>query len=316
MVGFDEFLTSLRAAAEPTRLRLLVLCASGELTVTELTQILGQSQPRVSRHLKLLVDAGLLERFREGTWAFYRLARETDRAKLARKIVDMLPMDDLAFTRDMERFSDIQQDRAKEAQAYFSKNAAQWDALRKLHADDSMVDAAVLKVLGDAPIGSFLDIGTGTGCMLELLGPRAKDGLGIDFSSDMLNVARANLERAKLVNCQVRHGDMYGLSADGRQFDLVTIHQVLHYADQPGVVIAEASRVLKPGGSLVIIDFAPHSEETLRIDHAHRRLGFKDDEVSDWCVAAGLEPQAPVSLAGEPLTVKIWLSQKAAGAGS
>ncbi|MCZ6610453.1 MAG: metalloregulator ArsR/SmtB family transcription factor [Alphaproteobacteria bacterium] len=310
MTELDELLTVLRTVAEPTRIRLLAICAQGELTVTELTRVLGQSQPRVSRHLKLMVDAGLLERFREGTWAFFRLARRGSSTDIAARVLEMVPANDPATSRDRHRLAEVKAERDRIAAAYFRKNAKQWDEIRRLHADDDEVEKALMALLGEAELGRMLDIGTGTGRMLELLGPRARRGIGIDLSREMLNVARANLERAGLDQCQVRLGDMYGLSAAGDRFDLVTIHQVLHYADQPGLVIAEAARVLAPGGRLVVVDFVRHDVEVLRTEHAHRRLGFEDQEIAAWCRAAALEPAAPVSIPGDPLTVKIWLAAR------
>jgi ArsR family transcriptional regulator len=310
MPQLDDLLTVLRTAAEPTRIRLLALCAESELTVTELTQILGQSQPRVSRHLKLMVDAGLLERFREGTWAFYRLAQPGAPTQIAAQILEMISGDDPAIVRDSERLGEIKAARAQAAAEYFRKNAKQWDEIRRLHVDDELVESKLLDVLGDGPVDSLLDIGTGTGRILELLAPRVGRGIGIDLSREMLSVARANLEKAGIANCRVRLGDMYGLSADGDRCDLVTIHQVLHYADRPGLVIAEAARILIPGGRLVVVDFAPHDLETLRTDHAHRRLGFDDDEIAPLCRAAGLEPTPGVSLPGDPLTVMIWVAER------
>jgi ubiquinone/menaquinone biosynthesis C-methylase UbiE len=311
MTDLDELLTVLRTAGESTRIRLLALCAQSELAVTELTRILGQSQPRVSRHLKLMVDAGLLERFREGTWAFYRLAQRGPARRVARQILEMIPDQDSAIVRDRERLADVKDERARVAADYFRKNAKRWDDIRRLHADDAEVEAALTNLLGDRPINGFLDIGTGTGRMLELFGARARHAVGIDLSREMLNVARANLERAQLGNCQVRLGDMYGLSADAERYDLVTVHQVLHYADQPGLAIAEAARVLAPGGRLVLVDFAHHDIEALRGEHAHRRLGFDDEEIADWCRAAALEPSPPISVPGDPLTVKIWMATRA-----
>ncbi len=315
MPELDELLKVLRSAAEPTRIRLLALCTDGELTVTELTQILGQSQPRVSRHLKLMVDAGLLERFREGTWAFYRLAQPGAPTQIAGRILEMISADDPAIARDRERLIEIKSARAQAAAEYFSKNARQWDEIRRLHVDDRLVESTLLDILGDGPIDSLLDIGTGTGRILELLAPRVRRGIGIDLSREMLSVARANLEKAGIANCRVRLGDMYGLSADGDRCDLVTIHQVLHYADRPALVIAEAARVLIPGGRLVVVDFAPQDLENLRTGHAHRRLGFDDEEVAAWCRAAGLEPTPGVSLPGDPLTVMIWLAERRDTAG-
>lgn len=309
MTAMKDYLTKLRAAAEPTRLRLLALCAQGELTVTELTQILGQSQPRVSRHLKLMVEAGLLDRFREGTWAFYRLA-QGEAAELAHKLIDMMPRDDRTLALDQERLRAIKDARAEDAAAYFRKNAAQWDRIRKLYVDESEVEQALLGLVPPSGVHDIVDIGTGTGKILEVLAPKVGQAIGIDLSRDMLSIARANLEAAKLRNCHVRHGDMYMLPLASQSADLATIHQVLHYADDPALVIAEAARVLRPGGRLVIVDFAPHTLEFLRLEHAHRRLGFADSEVEGWLRAAGLEPLTPVRLAGDPLTVVLWAADR------
>ncbi len=306
MTGLDDFLAGLRAAAEPTRLRLLALCAEGELTVSELTEILGQSQPRVSRHLKLMVEAGLLERIREGTWAFYRLTGGDAGTRLGRRLVDMIPGDDAALALDRERLGAVKQARAGRAQAYFRKNAARWNEIRKLYVAEAEVEKALLEAMPMEGVGDFLDIGTGTGRILELFGDKVERGLGIDLSREMLALARANLERAGRRNCRVRHGDMYKLPVPSASFDAVAIHQVLHYADDTAAAIAEAARVLRQGGRLVIVDFAPHDLEFLRLEHAHRRLGFSDDEVEGWCRAAGLVPEGTVHLPGDPLTVTIW----------
>jgi ArsR family transcriptional regulator len=307
----DELLAGLRAAAEPTRLRLLQLCAAGELTVSELTEILGQSQPRVSRHLKLLCEAGLLDRFREGSWVFYRLAQHAQGGELARLLVGLLPENDAILALDRERLETIKHQRAEQATAYFRANAAQWDRIRSLYIEEKQVEAALQSLLPADGIRDLLDIGTGTGRMLEIFGPRVERAVGIDLSREMLAVARVNLERAKLRNCSIRQADMYQLSLPGASFDAVIIHQVLHYAERPGQAIAEAARVLRPGGRLVIVDFAPHDLEFLRSEHAHRRLGFADDEVVAWCREAGLDAEPVQRLPGDPLTVSLWAAQRA-----
>ncbi|WP_298726991.1 metalloregulator ArsR/SmtB family transcription factor [uncultured Ferrovibrio sp.] len=307
----DTLMAALRAAAEPTRLRLLALCAQGELTVTELTQILGQSQPRVSRHLKLLCEAGLLERVPEGTWAFYRINDQLPGAPLVRALSGLLPPNDTTLARDAERLGAVKRARAEAAEAYFRDNAAQWSAIRSLHVDEAQVEAKVLKLIEEAgPIGDLLDIGTGTGRLLEILAPQVKRGLGVDLSREMLGIARTNLERAGIRHCQVRQADMYALPLDNASVDAAVIHQVLHFADEPQKVIAEAARVLKPGGHLVIVDFAPHDLEDLRARHAHRRLGFADAELRQWCAAAGLQTDPVIALPGQPLTVHIWRARK------
>jgi ubiquinone/menaquinone biosynthesis C-methylase UbiE len=302
----DELLVGLRAAAEPSRLRLLALCAHAELTVSELTQILGQSQPRVSRHLKLLCDANLLDRCREGTWVFYRTAQHGPGGELTRVIIDQIPPDDSVLARDLARLSDVRRARAEAAAAYFRANAERWDKIRSLHVDDREVERRLLELVPEGQVGDFLDIGTGTGRMLELFADRARTAVGIDQSREMLAVARANLDRAGRRNCLVRQGDMYQLPLPDLSFDLAIIHQVLHSAEEPGEAIQEAARVLRPGGRLILVDFAPHAQDELRDEHAHRRLGFREDEIAGWFRAAGFEPLPVVALAGEPLTVNIW----------
>ena len=302
----NDLLNGLRAAGEPSRLRLLALCAQSELTVSELTHILGQSQPRVSRHLKLLCDAGLLARFREGTWVFYRLAESGSNAALAPMLLEHIPPDDLMLVRDRERLAEVKQARVAAAAAYFRANAARWHEIRSLYVPESDVERVLLNLFNDREIGDFLDIGTGTGRILEVFGRHIHRGVGIDLSHEMLAVARANLDRLSLRNCQVRHADMYALPLAEATFDVVAFHQVLHFASDPARAIAEGVRVLKPGGRVVVVDFAPHRLEYLRTDHAHRRLGFADREVAVWFETSGLVAGEAIGLRGDPLTVKVW----------
>lgn len=313
----ETLLVGLRAAAEPTRLRLLALCAENELTVSELTQILGQSQPRVSRHLKLLCDAGLLDRFREGSWVFYRLTREGEGAHaLGERLAAMLPAGDPVLQHDRQRLAAIEQERARAAADYFTRNAEQWDAIRGLHLPEREVEAALGAAVAAAAPRDLLDIGTGTGRMLQLFGDVVERAVGLDLSREMLAVARANLERNQRRNCTVRLGDMYALPFTSPSFDLVILHQVLHFADRPAEAVAEAARVLRPGGRLLIVDFAPHEVEALRERHAHRRLGFSDGEVAGWLDKAGLDPlpaqwlppptHAQAGRSAAMLTVAIW----------
>ena len=309
--SLDLLLVGLRAAADASRVRLLAICAQGEWTVTELTQVLGQSQPRVSRHLKLLADAGLLERFREGSWVFYRRARTGTGARLARSLCRMLPTDDPELALDRQRLAAVRAARQEQAAQYFAAQADRWDEVRSLYVDDAKVEAALLGVFGEHPPRNLLDIGTGTGRVLQLFAARVGFGLGIDLSREMLSVARANLDRTSLRNCQVRHGDMYHLPLPDGSFDAATMHNVLHFADDPGAALAEAARVLRPGGRLVVVDFARHELEFLRREHAHRRLGFTDAEMRGWFTAAGLIPEPPVRLAGDALTVVVWGARRA-----
>ena len=308
----DKLLNRLRAAAEETRLRLLVLLADNELTVSELVEILAQSQPRVSRHLKVLCDAGFLERIREGSWVFYRMARSGEDTVLAQTLLDLIPAQDPQLELDQSRLRQVAAKRDQQASRYFAANAARWDQLRSLHVSETDVEAALMQGIGSVTGKRLLDIGTGTGRILELLSAEALESVGIDCSREMLEVARARLRKAGLANATARLADMYQIPFIAETFDVITIHQVLHYADRPSHVIREAGRVLAPGGRLVIVDFAPHHLEDLRQDHAHRRLGFGDEEMARWFHAAGLAPIKPVSLPGSPLTVRIWAGSKQA----
>src|SRR4249919_4086242 len=313
-LGFDALNTALKAAGEETRLRVLALLAEAELTVSDLTDILRQSQPRISRHLKLLVEAGLVERFREGTWAFFRLAEHGGGADVARALIERLNPGDQTIARDRERLSSVRQARAAAAQAYFRAHAAEWDRIRKLHVADEAVEEAIRTALSDKPFRSLLDLGTGTGRMLELFGPSIERGLGLDMSLDMLSLARTRLERAGLKHCSVRQGDIYELPVPKDSFDVVVIHQVLHFLDDGARAIAEAARTLRPQGRLLVADFAPHDLEFLREEHAHLRLGFAPETVAQWMAVAGLDVALHRTLPPEPgsegkIAVSLWLAR-------
>src|SRR5215831_8235195 len=311
---FEALYGALKAAAEATRLRILALLGEAELTVSDLTAILRQSQPRISRHLRLLVQAGLVERFREGSWAFFRLGEREDAAKLACELVARLDPDDATLARDRERLTAVRAQRASAAQTYFRRHAAQWDRIRKLHVADEAVEEAIIGALAEPLLRALLDLGTGTGRMLELFGPQIERGLGLDLSLDMLALARARLDRAGLRHCSVRQGDIYDLALPKDTFDAVVIHQVLHFLDDGARAIHEAARVLRPAGRLLVVDFAPHDLEFLRDEHAHRRLGFAPETVTQWMKAAGLDVVLQQSLPPEPasegkIAVSLWLGR-------
>ncbi len=309
--SFRDTLSALEALGEPTRLRLAALLAEAELTVTELTTILGQSQPRISRHLKLLVDANLVERHREGAWAFFSL-QEGGAVRLVRSALDALDAEDPILVADRTRLSEVRLERTRAADGYFAQHASDWDRLRALHAPDSQVEAALLAAVGSGPFRAVLDLGTGTGRMLTLLAGRAERVVGIDANAAMLSVARANIERAGLRNAQVRQGDLYALPIERDGYDVVILHQVLHYLDDPARAIREAARALRPGGRLFVVDFAPHDLEFLRAEHAHRRLGFARDEIVEALTEAGLVDAQANDVGADrraQLTVTIWQAQ-------
>jgi ubiquinone/menaquinone biosynthesis C-methylase UbiE len=309
---FSVLNAALKAAGEATRLRILALLAEAELTVSDLTEILRQSQPRISRHLKLLAEAGLVERFREGSWAFFRLAEHGGSSDVARTLLMRLDPADPTVARDRERLAAVRALRAAAAQAYFRRHAAEWDRIRKLHVADDAVEAAIRAALAERPFRSLLDLGTGTGRMLELFGGDIERGLGLDLSLDMLALARARLDRAGLRHCSVRQGDIYDLALPKDSFDVVIIHQVLHFLDDGARAIREAARVLRPSGRLLVVDFAPHDLEFLREQHAHRRLGFAPETVAQWMRAAGLDMVEHRSLPPEPdgkIAVSLWLAR-------
>ena len=310
--SFAMTLDALEAAGEITRLRLLALLADAELTVSELMTILGQSQPRISRHLRLLVEAGLVDRRREGAWAFFRVSDHGAAAVILRSVLNGMDENDPVLSSDRSRLSEVRRARAEQAQRYFAEQARNWDRIRSLHIAEDVVEAAVRDIVGDKPLHAVLDLGTGTGRMLELLAPLAERAVGVDQSPAMLNVARTNLEQAGLRHVQVRQGDLYALPVERNGYDLVVIHQVLHYLDDPGRAVREAAHALRPGGRLLIIDFAPHAHEFLREQHAHRRLGFSGEEIAGFMAEAGLVDFARRDLgpgAGDKLTVSLWVAR-------
>ncbi len=320
----ELMLRALKASAEPTRLRILVSLSQIELTVSELCQVLGQSQPRVSRHLKLLCDAGLLERRAEGTSAFYRLATHGDARTLADTVLGLIVPDDSQLERDAARLAAVRGERAEAAAEYFESVASDWDRVRALHVADEEVERAMLAAAEDRRAKELLDIGTGTGRVLEIFADRVDRGLGVDLSREMLNVARSRLDERGVTNCAVQRGDAYDLDVENGRFDIAVLHHVLHFLDDPETAIAEAARALGPGGRLIVVDFAPHELELLRTDFSHRRLGFADAEIERWFELAGLvdfqvnhlAPETEPSLASEPLVVGLWVAAQRSDAPS
>ena len=310
----DRVVEVLRAAGEPTRLRILSLLRREELSVMELALVLGQSQPRVSRHLKLLTEAEIVERFPDGSWVFYRLGGEERAVALAIRALDAVDRSDVTLARDAEQLTAVRDTRETAAADYFARNAARWDEIRSLYVAEEAVEAAVLAAAGEGPFNRLVDLGTGSGRMLRLLGPQSQRGVGLDQSQQMLNIARAETTRAGLATVELRHGDVFDTRLPSGWADLVVVHQVLHYLSDPAAAVAEAARLVAPDGRLLIVDFAPHGFEFLRAEHQHRRLGFADAEMGRWLKAVGLTAAAPMKLPPEiqGLTVTIWSATRPA----
>jgi ubiquinone/menaquinone biosynthesis C-methylase UbiE/DNA-binding transcriptional ArsR family regulator len=320
-LNVDHMSELFKAIGEPTRLRILVLLGRGDLTVSDLTLVLNQSQPRVSRHLKLLTEAGVVTRYQEGSWAWFRLADQSVERSITDTALQHIDMNVHAMQRDIERLEGVRRDRQARAADYFARNASDWDALRSLHAPDDAVEVAMLGAIKGLRIDTMLDLGTGTGRLLELFAPHYQTAVGIDMSREMLAVARAKLENAKITKASIRQGDVSAPPVERGRFDLVTIHQVLHYLDEPQVVINEAARALRAGGTLLVVDFASHDLEYLRDKHAHQRLGFSDEQMSGWFRDIGLDfervemfstankSKGCAAGSGAALTVKLWVAR-------
>ena len=307
-------LSIFRALADPTRLRILGLLRAMELSVGELAQVLGQSQPRVSRHVRILTEAGLAERRKEGSWVFLGLGPDS-RTLPVLQAIDAWSSGEPGerwTDADIARLAAVRADRQAAAEAYFDAHAADWDAIRSLHVPESAVEVEIETLLGDRPLGRLVDLGTGTGRMLELLGRRARHAIGVDRSPEMLRLARAKLAAAGLERVDLRQGDIYVIPLASGCAETVILHQVLHYAQQPGAAINEAARLLVPGGRLLIIDFAAHEREELRTRDAHARLGFADEQIRNWFETIGLAMVAVRELEGGELTVKLWMGERQA----
>jgi ubiquinone/menaquinone biosynthesis C-methylase UbiE len=310
----DRLLEIFRTLSDPTRLRIVMLLRAMELSVGELAQVLGQSQPRVSRHIKILADAGLAERRKEGSWVFLSLGPAARVDPLFAAVDAWIGGEAAEWTADLARLEAVRADRAEAAERYFASQAEHWDAIRSLHVAEAEVEAAMLAALDGRPLGRLVDIGTGTGRMVALFANAASHAIGVDRSPEMLRLARARLAEggALIGRAELRQGDMYALPLAPGSADTAILHQVLHYAQQPAAVIGEAARLLAPGGRLLVVDFGSHDHEELRTRDAHARLGFDDAQIAGWFGASGLRFGRTAALEGGTLTVKLWLGEKPA----
>jgi ubiquinone/menaquinone biosynthesis C-methylase UbiE/DNA-binding transcriptional ArsR family regulator len=310
----QSLVSTLKAAAEPTRLRILTLLRSGPLTVKDLTRILGQSQPRLSRHLKLLNEAGLIDRAPEGSWVYFHLADRAARDGVAARLLGCLDAADATISRDQLRLDAVKRDREAAAQAYFGRHAGDWDKIRSLYVEEADLEAAIVSAVGRRKSDMLVDLGTGTGRVLELLSKTYARGVGFDLSPAMLSYARSKLDRAGVGHAQVRQGDIFDLPLPDASAGIVVMHQILHFLADPQRALQEATRILAPGGALLVVDFAPHALEYLREAYAHERLGFADDQMRQWLTDAGLgeistkhfKPKAAEGK--DKLTVSLWLA--------
>lgn len=310
----ERLLDLLRATGEPSRLRILAILDHGELTVSELTYVLGQSQPRISRHIRLLADAGLLHRYPEGSWVFCRLERRGTAGVFLAQVLDHINSSDAVMQADLERLSDIKRERNARANQYFTDNAATWNDVQSLYVPETEIEERMGVYFPTKPVQRMLDLGTGTGRMLELFGSRAEEAIGFDLNTQMLTLARSRVSSANLSNCQVRQSDISALSLPAQSADLIILHQVMHFLDNPELVMREAGRVIKPGGRLLIADFAAHTKEWLREEHAHRRLGFTNDEIAAWLEINGLSllhtENMVTKVVEDGLDVVLWVAEK------
>jgi SAM-dependent methyltransferase len=315
-VAMEQLLAIFRALGDPSRLRILLLVRGLELAVGEIAQVLRQSQPRVSRHIRILAEAGLVDRVREGAWAFVRPGPAAVTTPVL-ALIDSLAGDTAEIVAaDRARLAEVRADRAAAVDAWFAAHAAEWAQERSLHSAEAAVEAAILAALGGphAQLGDLVDVGTGTGRMIELLGGQATSALGIDRNPEMLRIARNRLDAHGLAQARVQAGDFYALPLPAGGCDTLVLHQVLHFADDPGAALAEAARVLRPGGRLLVVDLMPHGNEALRVERRHLRLGFADDAVLAWLADAGLDGAVAAHLPAQAdgaLGVTLWLGRKA-----
>lgn len=305
-------LTALKAVAESTRLTIVAVLDKGELSVNDLAHVLGQSQPRVSRHLRLLVEAGVLERHQEGAHALYGLARAGTSATLVHQILPLVDETGADLVNALVRLVRLRAQRDREAAAYFERVATDWDKFRDRMVGENVVEASIVKRLNTRTTHDLLDLGTGTGRMLEVAAPYTQHGLGVDLSTEMLRIARAKLQSVGLNHCHVRKGDVNALNLPAGSADVAILHHVLHYLDHPAIAVAEAARTLRPGGQLIVVDFAPHNAAVLCTQYAHRRMGFSQQEMCEWLEAARLEDIQIENLQGtndvvdDGLTISVW----------
>ena len=303
---------ALKTLGHPERLRILALLSRGELTVSELVQILNLSQPRVTQYIKSLETAGIIERLKEGSWVFSRIRRGNEAiSALVATTLATLPAHDPILTADLRRLEDVRAERSVAAEAFFANVANDTGTLGDEYIPKANIESMLRKMAGKGPFEYMVDLGTGTGRMLEVFADRVTRGSGIDNNVHMLKVARHKLAKNNYNHIRVRQGDLNSTPLESELADLVTLHQVLHYLDDPQSAIIEAARLLTRNGIILIADFETHDQDEFRYEYAHRRLGFDDNDIEDWLAGAGLSLTRVETIKTQSSrpNVKIWLGE-------
>ena len=274
-----------KALADPCRARLTAVLLSGEFTVQELTRIMGMGQSRVSRHLKILTEAGVLSVKRQGTWSYYRAGEESTffsgiRPAFEREL-SSLP----ERCRDLAAVSKVLEERRRRSQEFFDCHARQWDDLARTLLPVPEYRQRLLQLVPEG--ASVLEIGIGTGGLLTELTSRASRVIGVDHSPAMLEEARRRLNDRGIGGIELRLGEMSHLPLSDASVGCVVANMVLHHAADPPAVLAEIRRVLAPGGTLLLADLARHERESAREQLADQWLGFEDNELTEWLRRAG-----------------------------
>ncbi len=305
----EKHVLALKTLGHTERLRILALLSRGELTVSELVQILKLSQPRVTQYIISLETAGIIERLKEGSWVFSRISRGNEAVSaIVATTLATLPQNNPVMQQDLKRLEDVRAERSKAAEAFFASVANDRSQLGDEYLPQADIEAKMRELLGAGPFDYMVDLGTGTGRMLEVFSDRILRGSGIDNNAQMLKVARSKL--AAREHIAVRQGDLLAAPLADGVADLVSLHQVLHYLEDPQEAITEAARLLTPGGQLLIVDYEDHDRDEFRTDYAHRRLGFSDTDMRNWLSAAGLSLTAveTIPTRDNRPDVRIWIS--------
>ncbi len=314
--NYQDLIAIYKALGEETRLRIVCLLRNRELSVSDLTSLLHQSQPCISNHLKLLYEQGIVKRYQEGSYAYFRLTSDRQLIRLINAGLERLDfLYDPVLRDDVNHYRELMDVQAEKSITFFAEIAEKWNKIRILTIPAKQEEEFLYEKLKDVIVGNFIDLGTGTGRMLKIFSENYKNGVGIDWSHNMLNVARACLHQNQINHAYVCQGNIYNLTFDDFLADCVISHQVLHYLSTPHKVFKQVAQLLKPGGKFVIVDFAPHNSEFLLKNYAHQRLGFSDEIIQEWLSLNDFQLKETHSLVPDPdtaekqkITLKIWVA--------